>query len=263
MRKLLILPFFLLLSGCAVTFDQVVNREPARVQSAQRSEFLDIAPPRDGKITLAVYNFSDKTGQKKSNDRVAQFSTAVTQGAESWLIKSLHEIGGGSWFRVVERVGLDNLIKERQIIRQMRDLYEGKDSKPLPPLMFAGLIIEGGIISYDTNIKTGGAGVRFLGVGPSTQYRQDQVTVSLRLVSVSTGEILSSINVEKNILSVGNSVSVLKFYDMDTKAFEFEAGATINEPTNYAVRAAIQAAVLELVRDGVNKNLWQFAKETK
>jgi len=257
MNKIIIF-LSLCLFGCATDLDRIQTDNQPQLQTLPNQDFINLPPPKDGKIILAVYNFSDKTGQKKASDKIAQFSSAVTQGAESWLIKSLQEAGNGSWFRVVERVGLDNLIKERQIIRQMRDLYEGKDSKPLPPLIFAGIIIEGGIISYDTNVKTGGVGIRLLGIGPNTQYRQDQVTVSLRAISVNTGEVLSSISVEKNILSVGSSVSILKFYDMDTKAFEFEAGSTINEPTNYSVRSAIQTAVLELIRDGIKKGLWQY-----
>jgi GTP-binding protein LepA len=40
---------------------------------------------------------------------------------------------------VVERVGLDNLIKERQMIRQGREQYQGREAKPLPPMVFAGI----------------------------------------------------------------------------------------------------------------------------
>ena len=118
-----------------------------------------MTPPSGGPIPVAVYSFTDKTGQRKYSAGYASFSTAVTQGAESYLIKSLQEAGDGRWFKVVERVGLDNLIKERQMIRQMREAYQGKDAVPLPPMIFAGVIVEGGIIGYDSNTMTGGAGV--------------------------------------------------------------------------------------------------------
>jgi hypothetical protein len=50
----------------------------------------------------------------------------------------------------------------------------------------------------------------------------------------------------------------LKFFDMGTKAFEGEAGLTINEPGTYAVKAAIEAGVVELIKDGARKGLWNY-----
>jgi curli production assembly/transport component CsgG len=102
-------------------------------------------------------------------------------------------------------------------------------------MQFAGMIIEGGIIGYDSSVNSGGAGHRFLGIGKQTQWTQDTVTVSLRAISVNTGKVLISVTVQKTILSSADSISALKFFDMGTKAFEAEAGLTINEPGTYAV----------------------------
>ena len=56
-------------------------------------------PELDGpKITIAVYNFGDKTGQRKPNTKFSQLSSAVTQGAEVWVIQALQEVGNGTWF---------------------------------------------------------------------------------------------------------------------------------------------------------------------
>jgi len=204
-----------------------------------------------------VYGFTDKTGQRKPSDKMANISTAVTQGSEVWLIKALQEVGGGKWFQVVERVGLDNLTKERQIIRQARESVG--DDRQLKPMLFAGVLIEGGIIGYDSNVLTGGAGVRYLGIGPSTQYRQDVVTITMRMTSTQTGEVLLSTSVTKTIISSGSSMGVFKFFDMGTSSFEAEAGHTINEPVNYAVRVAIEQAVVELIKAGEKRKLWKFA----
>ncbi len=57
---------------------------------------------------------------------------------------------------MVERAGLANLLQERQLIRATRQEFEGGEAKPLPPIRFAGLIVEGGIIGYDANTVTGG-----------------------------------------------------------------------------------------------------------
>jgi curli production assembly/transport component CsgG len=211
-------------------------------------------------VVAAVYGFTDKTGQRKPSERMANISFAVTQGAEVWVIKALQEIGGGQWFKVVERVGLDNLTKERQIIRQARESVG--DTRQLKPMMFAGVIVEGGIIGYDSNTLTGGAGARYLGIGASTQYRQDVVTVTMRAISVQTGEVLLSVSTTKTIISTGSSFTVFKFFDTGTRSLETEIGNSVNEPVNYAVRAAIEQAVVELVKDGARKGLWAFRQPT-
>ena len=195
--------------------------------------------------------------------RSASLSTAVTQGAEAFLIQALQNVGRGEWFEVVERVGVDNLTKERLIIRQMREAYEGANAKPLMPLQFAGMIIEGGIIGYDSTINAGGAGMRVFGIGKQTQWTQDVVTVSLRAISVNTGKVLMSVTVQKTILSTADSATALKFYDMGTKAFEAEAGLTINEPGTYAVKSAVEMAVVELIKEGARKDIWAYRIEEK
>ena len=243
------------LSGCASVVNIPEPEAPVLVENLN-TEFHTISAPSTGKLVAAVYGFTDKTGQRKPSDKMANISTAVTQGAEVWLIKALQEVGGGKWFQVVERVGLDNLTKERQIIRQARQSVG--DERQLKPMMFAGVIIEGGIIGYDSNVLTGGAGARYLGVGPSTQYRKDVVTVTMRMTSTQTGEVLLSVSTTKTIISTGSSMTFFRFFDMGTTSVEIEAGHTINEPVNYAVRVAIEQAVVELIKEGEEKKLWKF-----
>ena len=227
------------------------------------SEIETIAGPNGPPITVAVYGFTDKTGQRKPNDKLALFSSAVTQGAEVFLIKALQDAGRGKWFQAVERVGLDDLIKERQLIRNQRETYEGKDAKPIAPLLVAGVMIEGGIVGYDSNLISGGAGAALLGIGASAQYRTDEVTIIIRLISVHTGEVLVSAGATKTILSAGVDGNVMKFIDQGTMSVQIEAGVNINEPATYAVRVATEAAVVDMIRQGVKKNLWQFASTKK
>lgn len=255
MRTLIALSLVTLLTGCAHIHMDAAQEEPIKLQP--RQSLTQRLPALDGPpITIAVYGFADKTGQKKSNDKLALFSSAVTQGAEVFLIKALQDSNG--WFKVVERVGLDNLIKERQLIRNQREVYEGKDAKPLRPLAVAGIMIEGGIIGYDTNIRSGGNGARFLGIGGSQQYRVDEVVISLRVVSVASGEVLLTTAVSKTIYSTAHNVGVLRFVDQGTKSLELENGAALNEPTTYAVRVAIEQGVYELIMDGERKGVWKF-----
>jgi curli production assembly/transport component CsgG len=247
----------LTLSGCAHIHMEASQEEPMALQP--RESLTSKLPELDGPaITIAVYGFQDKTGQMKPNDRLALFSKAVTQGAEVFLIKSLQD--SKNWFKVVERVGLDNLVKERQLIRNQREVYEGKDAKPLKPMTVAGVMIEGGIIGYDSNIRSGGNGARFLGIGGSQQYRVDEIVISMRLISVNSGEVLITNAVSKTIFSTQHNVGVLRFVDAGTKALELENGMALNEPTTYAVRVAIEQAVYDMIVEGEKKGLWRYKK---
>lgn len=252
------------LAGCSWVPKQVpsgLRSEPV-VQVNPQENSLRSLPPLDGPaMTIGVYSFTDKTGQRKPADNMASLSSAVTQGAEVWVIDALLEAGNGDWFEVVERTGMDNVIKERQLIRSTRENYEQGVDRNLAPMKFAGLILEGGIVGYDSNITTGGAGARYMNIGTSAEYRVDTVTVAMRLVSVSTGRVLMSVATQKTIASYRQSADAFQFLDMGTKALELEAGYSANEPTNYAVRAVIEAAVVELIYEGVRKGLWNFKKE--
>jgi len=257
--KQVLLSFFLItaLSGCAHNHMEAVKEDPVSLKP--RENLLEKLPTLDGPpITIAVYGFRDLTGQMKPNDRIAVFSKAVTQGAEVFLIKSLQD--SKNWFKVVERVGLYNLVKERQLIRNQREVYEGKDAKPLKPMTVAGVMIEGGIIGYDSNIRSGGNGARFLGIGGSQQYRVDEIVISMRLVSVNSGEVLITNAVSKTIYSTQHNVGVLRFVDAGTKALELENGQALNEPTTYAVRVAIEQAVYEMIVEGEKRGLWRYKK---
>ena len=252
----------ILLSSCAVIAkneDLVISqdRKPAQVLDLQSEELANL-PPAQFRPVIAVYpnSFSDLTGQRKSNSSFAMFSTAVTQAPEALLIRALKHAANGQFFRVVERVGLDNLTKERQLIRSTRENFE-EDTK-LQPLLFAGLIIQGGVLSYDTNIETGGLGARYLGIGNSTQYREDVVTISLRLVSVSTGEVLMETTVSKNILSTSVSQDVFRFIEMGTELVEIEGGIAENESGSIALQKAIEAGVLNLIKIGINRGYWKY-----
>lgn len=221
-------------------------------------DFDNVPAPSGPPVVVAVYGFKDLTGQRKSSNTLSLFSTAVTQGAESYLIRSLQEVGNRQWFTVVERTNLDDVLKERQMIKQTREIYEGSNAKLLPPMTMAGVIIGGGIIDYNSNILTGGSGMAFLGIGPYTQYTQDQVVISLRLISVQTGEILTTVTIEKNLLSTMDGLTGIRFFNQNTRAFEVDTSRSINEPGNYALRSAIEQGVVELIKKGEKLGIWKY-----
>ena len=258
----------LILTGCQTTKEiEIYKGKAPFIEGTSTRDRLVAIPKLDGqpKITIAVYRFTDQTGQRKPSTKFSQLSTAVTQGGSMFVVKALKSVSGGDWFQVLEREGLDNLIKERQLIRSTRTEYDGEQQvgNILKPLVFAGLIIEGSVIGYDSNIQTGGQGARYLGIGISEQYRVDQVTVSLRLVSVQSGEILLATNVTKTIASHSKGGDVFTFLDMNTKALELESGVAVNEPVTYAIRTAIEFAILELIYEGKEKEYWKFKEEEK
>ena len=239
---------------CAHPFGECIEA-PEIIQLPTYEQLLNF-PPAEVMPVVAVYNFKDLTGQRKRRDNLADFSTAVTQGSTELLIDALKTAANGQWFRVVERHGIDHLVRERQIVRSTRE--ENDNDKGIQPLLFAGIILEGGIIGYDSNLESGGRGARTLGIGMQHSYRRDVVTVSLRGISTLTGEILLNVQTQKTILSVGGGFDVFKFVDMDTQLVEIEDGVAENESVTVATRAAIEAAVVAIIIQGDERGFWNI-----
>ena len=269
--RLLALLALLLITGCASVpmYDDSCTKglatqigecreDPEIIHLPTYDQLLNF-PPAEVMPVVAVYDFKDLTGQRKRRDNLADFSTAVTQGSTELLIDALKTAAKGRWFRVVERHGIDHLVRERQIVRSTRE--ENDNDKGIQPLLFAGITFEGGIIGYDTNIESGGRGARTLGIGMQHQYRRDVVTVSLRGISTLTGEILLNVQTKKTILSVGGGFDVFKFVDMDTQLVEIEDGVAENESVTVATRAAIEAAVVAVIKQGDERGYWKIQEQ--
>src|SRR5690242_6167590 len=201
------------LGGCVMagSAKDPLAQQATLVQSTKTGIVLDSLPAPRRKLDVTVYNFPDLTGQNKPNDNFAEFSRALTQGASAVLIDVLTKAGGGAWFNVVERNDLQPLLQERQIIQNTRTAAEGDKAPSLPPLRFAGILLEGGIIGYDSNETTGGLGANYLGIGADTQYRQDIITVALRAVSVQSGRVVASVTTTKTIYSAQIHSSAFQF----------------------------------------------------
>jgi curli production assembly/transport component CsgG len=250
------------ISSCAVIShneDLVLSK---KIQSPDilelQSEELKNLPAASVMPTIAIYpnSFKDLTGQRRSNSTFALFSTAITQAPEAFLIRAFKHTSGGKFFRVVERVGLDDLTKERQLIRSTRK--EFKEDNKMQPLLFAGLLVQGGVVSYEANLKSGGAGARYLGIGNSKQYREDTVTISLRLISVSTGEVLMETLVSKSIISTSISQDIFRFIEQQTELVEIEGGVAENESVSIALQKAIETGVLNIINIGIERGYWKY-----
>ena len=96
MQKILLILCILFLTGCAgSTVIRDVDK-PLISKNLMQKEFDMLPAPHGKKISVAVYSFSDKTGQRKPSANIAQLSTAVTQGADAFLIKALQDVGRGN-----------------------------------------------------------------------------------------------------------------------------------------------------------------------
>jgi curli production assembly/transport component CsgG len=252
MIKVILSVVLLILTGCS-SIGNLVPPSKGLAETLEPTETfraLQALPNPMGSIPVSVYSFRDQTGQYKPQANVSSFSTAVTQGANSILVQALHE---SDWFIPVEREGLQNILTERKIIRAAQ--AENKDLPDLPPLTTAKIILEGGIISYDTNIKTGGIGMEYFGIGASELYREDAISIYLRAVDVRTGQVLLSVATSKKVLSQEMRAGFFRYVSYKRLA-EAEAGYTDNEPMSICVTQAIEKALSDLILKGINKGIW-------
>ncbi|MFI3154835.1 MAG: CsgG/HfaB family protein [Methylococcaceae bacterium] len=257
----------LTLSACSSVFQPISSGKATTDYRSGISDLLRSLPPPVEPIVVAVYKFRDQTGQYKSSEAQVQYSTAVTQGATSMLIRALMEAGNGRWFTVLEREGLTDLMNERKIIAQTREMYANDHSKSeahgpnLPPLLYAPVLLEGGIIAYETNLLTGGLGARYFGLGGSTEFRRDTVTSMLRAVSVKNGSVINHVDARKTIFSMQLDSGLYRFVSF-MRLLEAEAGITSNEPPQMAVMEAIEACVYGMIMEGLVNKTWSFKDQT-
>lgn len=244
----------ILFSACSPYYYQPFNNRDARLgpETPMKRELLDLPEPEEP-IYVAVYKFRDQTGQYKESNIGTSWSTAITQGATNILIRALEESG---WFVPIERENISNLLNERKIIRSSREQYEGNTNVMLPPLLFAGVLLEGGVVSYESNVYTGGAGLRYFGADASSQYREDRISIYLRAISTNNGKILKTVYTTKSILSQEVSAGFFRYVKFQ-RLLEAETGYTYNEPREMAIIEAVEKAVHSLVLEGVVDNLWK------
>lgn len=242
----------MLLSGCATSRPAATFNPAALAPPTHTSRDLANLPAPAGPISVAVYGLRDQTGQYKPSPD-SSFSTAVTQGAASLLVTALRD---SKWFKPVERENLQDLLTERKIVRALEQPNDQAQVQ-LPALRPAHLIVEGAIVGYESNVRTGGLGVRYLGIGPSELYRQDQVTVNLRAVDIRSGEIIQSITTTKTIFSIQVDFGVFKYVSLK-HLLEVETGISRNEPVQQCVREAIETALVHMVAQGVRDGSWRL-----
>jgi len=81
--------------------------------------------------------------------------------------------------------------------------------------------------------------------------------VYLRAISTSNGQILKTVYTSKMILSQKIDASIFRFVKFK-RLLEAEVGFTYNEPSEMAVKEAIEKAVESLIIEGVIEGLWNL-----
>lgn len=266
-RFFFIVTFFINLISCSSNIQPITSAKPTIDYKSQISNLLRNLPAPNKPIVVAIYKFKDLTGQYKSSDTLSLYSTAVTQGSTSMLIRALMEAGNGKWFKVLEREGLSDLLNERKIINQTRDAFlpgtdkSGNKAPTLPPMLYAPMLLEGGVVAYEANTLTGGAGAKYFGIGGSTEFRRDTVTTMLRAVSVKNGEIISQVDSRKTIFSMQLDTGLYRYVSF-LHLLEIEAGVSSNEPPQMAVYESIEACVYAMIMEGLINKVWRL-EDTK
>jgi curli production assembly/transport component CsgG len=253
------------LAGCSMTPSRPpvqntavnVNAGASLTPTTRITRDLTKLPRPKFKVPVAVYAFRDQTGQFKSQPD-SNLSNAVTQGSASIVVKALLDSG---WYLPIEREGFQNLLTERRVAKALETPADkGKPGSSYPSLMAANYLIEGGVVGYESNVRTGGDGASLLGVGGDVKYRMDQVTVNLRSVDVRTGQVINSVSVTKTIFSHSLNANVYKFVAYKT-LLQAEGGYSSNEPAQLAVKEAIESAVIHLTVQGIRDGAWALKDE--
>ena len=279
--RIIVLCAAALLAGCEHFYGNTPYADPPVVGPFTYTRMsLQRLPPVGPPIPVAVYGFPDLTGQNKFTPGItyAELSRAVTQGGGTLLIDVLRSAGNGAWFDVVERPQVDDVLRERKLIEdssaakviapensapeyKLTDTDGKRGSKRegrnsfLPPLRFAHYLFAGGITGYDRVYLTGGIGASYLGIGGNVSYQKDIVNVTLRLIDVLTGEIVSSVNTSKTIYSfqAGPSVS---YYVSVSNLLTVDGSGTTAEPVLLAVREAMELAVYQIMLSCYQQPTW-------
>lgn len=321
----------LVLQGCAMQNAPSQNHAGSHTAAgAPAFVSTDDLPPRQSPILLAVYPIPDQTGANKSNPDFAEISKAMPQGPEALLMEILKEVGGGTWFTLVERSNTASLLNERQIreaqelqhrqrahinaergriakeasqieqeVSQLRrqvlqeyskfdpnnlppdvptreqtlsnlEAYAQKrragikpekpfsqfeGAKPAPDLATAEYIVLGSIVAYEADLFSSGTGLRLLNIGGLGEFRRDKVTINLRIVSASSGIVLSTKTITQDIVSQRQQGSILSYVAVDS-ILEFESGYAFNEPKTFALNIAFRQALSHLISDMTSEGYW-------
>jgi formylglycine-generating enzyme required for sulfatase activity len=253
---------FSVLAGCAtvpvpqISSDEVVpvsgpavstNRTPLELSYVCfANKMIDYQAPQ---FAVAVGSIPDYTG------KLSQFEgSSVTQGGSLMVFSALAKLG--NVVTVHER--FDTRVTELELAYlDKRRLGDGSnhevDGQVVPWAPYYGGTIEksdvfivGGITELNYNIRSGGAEARIGQTGPKARTFTLNVAVDLRLVDSKSLRVWEATSVQKQIVGQEIGFEVFRFFGGD-ELVDINVGAKAQEPIQFAVRSALEAAILQLL----------------
>jgi curli production assembly/transport component CsgG len=256
------------LAGCASNPVYNTVEQPSPIVGSLSSTSMALAqlpaPPR--RLTVAVYDFPDLTGQRRPTQigSVSELSTAVSQGSSSVVIEALRLTGGGTWFNVLDRTRDADQVRERTI------LAATSPNTPFAPLPPAEYILNGGVTAFERSVVANNTSAAFLGIGGNKSVVRNFVSVTLRLVRADTAEVIDSVTAYRSIDNNSEGVasrsrlpggiypdSLLSKYPSPSDYLEADLSRSRAEMVQIATREAIEAALYELIGNAARGGLWE------
>lgn len=212
----------MMLAGCEA-IQHTVNPMPRTSGSRVAPRLEQLPRPNPAQVkSVTVYRFDNKTGFPHG----LQISHGMTDQLITALVKSGH-------FSVVERATLPDLQTERG----MQEGGMATDEVRGRQLEGAHYIFTGAVTELD---ETGGGGIGIDRRGYELDVRTftAQVGLDMRVIEVSTGRVLDSIDVRRTVRDSGVSAGI---------PWGLSGDVRISNAMDLAIRETIDEAVYELV----------------
>lgn len=236
-----VIPFVLALgwnsAGIAVAAPPV---EPAVADSTVGSQALRRLPRRQGeRVAVTIYEFRSGLGNVSARAATDMFKTALVQSGQ---------------FRVVERSRLsEGIVREKQL--QQGGFATG--AAAATQLRGAQYVFEGTLSEANAGESQSSGAISIGGMQVGSASHRDSIAIDVRVVDAASGDIVDAIAVRKAIVAedtgvsgVGNLLSTIAAQRGRAMPYvpDLQVQQRHAEGSDAALRAAIEEAVLQLVR---------------
>ncbi len=184
------------------------------------------------KKRVAVARFEDRSGTGWHN---------IGDGVSDMLITALVKSGS---FSVLERQEMEKVVQEQQFSNS--SMVTPETAAKLGKILGVELFVVGSVSEFGVKESSVGGGVSLFGA--SVSKRKARAVVDIRLVNVTTGEIIAAENQEGEESSTGISA---RFEDIDFS----NANSWDDTDIGKAARKAVDGCV-ELIKNNMEKIPW-------
>lgn len=221
----------LAVAGCATYESYTGSKASTGVVGKQES-----AKPKPGtRKVVAIYEFRSSLSEISAKNATDMFTTA--------LVKS-------NSFAIAERQRLaSGVMKEKDLQKSGKAAGLAGKGK----LTGADFIFEGTVSESNPGEKASSGGISLGGMSLGSKGSADSIGLDVRIINASTGQVIDSINVRKEIKSSGMEVSgvgsLLRSLGVGKSSSltpEVQAATTRKEGVDRALREAIEEAVNRL-----------------